>query len=83
MKRLTPRQRINQLTLNAKLKHLDYFCTENAFILLIESNLHEKATKIMNSLNQGFLWSNEREVHDKIYNLLLDGVPVKQIKKQI
>ena len=57
-----------------------FYGTYNQFIILEEKRLYEKATKIMNSLNQGFLWENERLVHSKIYNDLLDGILESKIK---
>jgi hypothetical protein len=80
MKRSTPRQeieRLKQLNMND-----GFYGTHNQFIILIENRIHEKTTKIMNNLNNGFLWSNERFVHNTIYNYLLDGLSVKEIKNK-
>lgn len=80
MKKITPRQEIEQkLKLNG---NNGYYGTHYQFILLIKERLFEQATKIMNSLNHGWLWSNERDVHNTIYNYLLDGISVKQIKNK-
>lgn len=35
----------------------------------------------MNDLNDGRLWVNERDIHTKIYNQLLDGISVNKIKE--
>ena len=60
-----------------------FYGTHHQFVMLIENGLYQQATKIMDSLNDGWLWSNERLLHNKIYNYLLDGVSVKEIKKKI
>jgi len=78
---MTPREEI-------KLKNMlngsdGYYGTHNQFIILIEKRLYDKATKIMNSLNTGFLFSNERYVHNIIYNFLLDGNSAKDIKNKM
>lgn len=80
MIRLTPRQKIEEL--NQRNGKDGFYGTHNQFVILIEKHLYQQATKIMNAVNQGWLWVNERGVHTKIYNQLLDGVTVKEIKKQ-
>lgn len=80
MKNITPRQEIE------KLKELNgndgFYGTHYQFVLLIENNLKEKATKIMNDLNHGWLWADEHGVQHRIYNMLLDGLSVKEIKSK-
>jgi hypothetical protein len=76
---MTPRQELAELKL--KNGNEGFYGTHNQFAILIEKRIEEKAHKLMNSLNQGFLWSNERSVFNTIYNQLLDGVPVKTIKQ--
>ena len=78
-KKLTPREELERLKeLNKK---DGYYGTYNQFVILIESRLRGKAIDLMNNLNTGFLWVNERMVFNKIYNLLLDGTSIKDIKK--
>jgi len=74
----TPRQNITELSVLNGTE--GFYGTHNQFSILIESRLYTQATKIMNSLNKGFLWSNERYVHNTIYNMLLDKVSIKDIK---
>ncbi len=77
----TPRmelERLNKLNSNE-----GFYGTHNEFAKLIESRYYNKAIEIMNKLNQGFLWVDERGVHSKIYNMLLDGVSIKEIKLKI
>ena len=76
----TPRQRIKRL--NELNGDEGYYGTHYSFVILIKKRLEEKAWKIMKDLNQGWLWSNERGVHHTIYNYLLDGLSVKEIKKK-
>lgn len=76
MARLTPRTRINQLNLSSQ-----WSGTANAYVLLIERELHEKATKIVNSFNKGLSSSDEHKLHKEIYNYLLDGYTIKKIKQ--
>lgn len=79
--KLTPRQEIKRLN---KLNGNEGFYGSHAnFAILIENRLYQQATKIMNSLNDGFLWSDERLVHNTIYNYLLDGISVKEIKNKL
>jgi hypothetical protein len=81
MKKETPRQQLKKLSdLNGK---DGFYGTHAQFAILIEDRLYKQATKIMNSINYGFIWSNERLVHDTIYNQLLDGVSVKEIKAKL
>lgn len=70
----TPRQRLDKLKIDG------FYGTNNQFAELIKQRCYRNATKIMNSLNQGFLWENERLVHSQIYDLLLDGKSGKYIK---
>lgn len=80
MKKITPRQEIEKMN---KLNGNDGFYGIHAqFVILIENRLYQQASKIMNSLNTGFLWSNERYVHNTIYNYLLDGISIKEIKNK-
>jgi len=78
MNKKTPRQKINELSILNGTE--GFYGKHNQFSILIKSRLYTQATKIMNSLNQGFLWSNERLVHSTIYDNLLDSVSVKDIK---
>lgn len=74
----TPREQIKDWE---KLNGDDgYYGTYNSRIISLESSLKNKALKIMSKLNQGFLWTNERETYNKIYNYLLDGYSEKKIK---
>ena len=76
----TPREELKRLSvLNGD---SGYYGTHNQFVVLIESRLYEKATNIMNSLNTSVLWSNERAVHNQIYDYLLDGITIKEIKSK-
>lgn len=78
--RTTPREelkRLNQLNVNN-----GFYGTHNQFAILIEQRNYNKASDIMNKLNVGFLWLNERHVHNQIYNHLLDGVSIKKIKEK-
>lgn len=77
---MTPQQEIEKLhELNG---NMGYYGTHHQFIILIENRLHKKAKKIMDSINQGGLWINEREVHNRIYNYLLTGMSVNEIKNK-
>jgi len=76
MKKKTPREELSDL--NSK----GFYDIKNQFAVLIENRLYQQATKIMNSLNPGVLWSNERLVHNQIYNYLLDGFSIKDIKSK-
>lgn len=80
MRKITPRQKIKKM--NELNGNDGFYGTHTQFVILIENRLYQQATKIMNSLNTGFLWSNEREVHNTIYNYLLDGISVKEIKNK-
>jgi hypothetical protein len=80
MKKITPRQEIEKL--NELNGDAGFYGTHHQFVILIENELYQKAMKIMNDLNPGFLWRNEREVHTRIYNYLLDGITIKQIKSK-
>ena len=79
--KLTPRQEIKRL--NELNGNEGFYGTHANFAILIENRLYQQATKIMNSLNDGFLWSDERLVHNTIYNYLLDGISVKEIKNKL
>ena len=69
MKKITPRQEIKKMyELNG---NDGFYGTHAQFAILIENRLYQQATKIMNSLNTGFLWVNERGVHNTIYNYLV------------
>ena len=71
----TPRKKIEKLTI--KNKDQGFYGTPNQFILLIESRLHEKTNKIFNKIFNGLL--GNRIHYNKIYNMLLDGIPEKKI----
>lgn len=79
-KKQTPREQIKEL--EEKSKNKGFYDINTTFIRLIESRLSNQATKILNSLNDGFLWSNPRLIYNKIYNDLLDGIPIKKIKEK-
>lgn len=80
MKKQTPRQKLEELAvLNEK---NGFYGLYNQFVILIETQLYNKATKIMCDLNPGILWGNPRAIHNQIYNDLLDNIPVKDIKKK-
>jgi hypothetical protein len=78
-KKQTPREQIKEL--EEKSKNKGFYDINTTFIRLIESRLSNQATKILNSLNDGFLWDNPRLIYNKIYNDLLDGIPTKKIKE--
>lgn len=78
---MSPRQEIKKL--NELNSNEGFYGTYSQFAILIETRLYQEATKIMNSMNDGFMWSNEREIHNTIYNYLLDGISVKEIKNRI
>ena len=78
MKKETPRQELKKLS--ERNGNDGFYGTPNQFAILIENRLYQQATKIMNSLNDGWVWVDERAVHTKIYEDLLDGVSVKNIK---
>lgn len=76
----TPREKLKRLhELNG---NNGFYGTHNQFAILIEQQNYSKASDIMSKLNVGFLWLNERHVHDQIYNMLLDGISMKQIKEK-
>lgn len=60
-----------------------YYGTPNQFALLERDRLNTKAIKIMNELNDGWLWTDEYAIRDKIYDYLLDGIPVTKIKQKM
>lgn len=75
----TPRQTIKELEeLN---KTEGFYGTHYQFILLNEQKLQQKTLKIMESLFYGVFLANERKVYNEIYNLLLDGYSMNNIKK--
>lgn len=77
--KITPRQKIQKL--REENGDSGYHGTAHQFIILIENDLWNKATKIMNDIAYGFLWNRPRLIHNKIYNYLLDGYSVKKIKQ--
>ena len=78
MARQTPRQELEEL--DKKNGDAGHYGMHNQFAILIKNRHYKKATEIMQSLNTGFLWANERQTHNEIYEQLLDGVSVKNIK---
>lgn len=76
----TPREKLKRL--NELNGNSGFYGTHNQFVILIEDRLYNRAIELMNKLNGGFLWVDERSVHDKIYNRLLDGVSIKKIKEE-
>lgn len=79
MKKETPREEIARLNKEDK---EGFYGIKHQIVRGIETRLHNQAIKIMNQLNQGWLWKNERAVHNDIYNMLLDGKSIKSIKEK-
>jgi len=79
--KLTPRKQIEKLMESAD--EGDFYSTSNQFISLIENRISIETKEIMKQLNDGFLWTNERLVFNKIYNFLMDGKSIKNIKSEL
>lgn len=80
MARTTPRERLRKMEGNNGKE--GFYGTHNQFAILLKDRLKERTVKIMKSLNTGFLWVNERSVHNTIYNYLLDGLSERAIKQK-
>lgn len=76
--KITPRQELEKL--DKENAGLGFYGTPNQFALLIRSRLDERARKLMSSIFVGVLPMNERLEYNKIYNMLLDGRSVIEIK---
>lgn len=70
----TPRQEIKEL----KTLKTGYYCFYNTRIIQIEKEIWHKAVKLLNSINVGVVYS--RQTYSEVYEMLLDGVAIKNIK---
>jgi hypothetical protein len=81
MKRKTPRQELKEL--DERNGNDGFYGVPNQFAESIRKRIENKAINLMNKFSAGFLLANERLIYIQIYNLLLDGVSEKEIKKRI
>lgn len=81
MKKETPRQKIKKL--NELNGNSGFYGTHYQFVILIELDLKQRALKILKSINNDGLFIDERLIYKKIYDYLLDGLSIKNIKREI
>ena len=81
MAKKTPRLELLELHEREKLNPDGYYGVNYSLINLIESRLKIQASNILKTINHGWLYG--RTEHEQVYQLLLDGVSVKEIKNRM